>query len=193
MVRRIIISFLIVMAIFFSNSAEAEITIVGQNNPTVDIQAVQKAVDQGGTVFLKGTFDFGNEGRVNITKDVKIVGETNNGGKPVTKIKGGFWTFHSPLPAKLPPEVPGPKITIQGIHFDGALWAPVYLAFSSGATISNNKTTNIRPKAMDEPIFGKPGLNMPARDYLFTSLCSTIETRKYIPNALHWKSNYRRQ
>ena len=63
-----------VMAIFSFNSAEAQITIVGQNNPAVDIQAVQKAVDQGGTVNLKGTFDFGDKGRVNITKDVKIVG-----------------------------------------------------------------------------------------------------------------------
>ena len=148
MVRRLIISLFTVMAIFSFTSAEAQMTIVGQNNPTIDVQAVQRAVDQGGTINLKGTFDFGNEGRVNITKDVKLIGETDNGGKPVTKIKGGFWTFHSPLPAKLPPEVQGPKITIQAIHFDGALWTPIYLAYSSGATIANNKMTNIRPKVM---------------------------------------------
>ncbi len=71
MVRRIIISLFMVVAIFSFTPVEAQITIVGQNNPTVDIQAVQKAVDQGGTINLKGTFDFGNEGRVNITKDVQ--------------------------------------------------------------------------------------------------------------------------
>ena len=185
MVRRMIISLFIVMAICSFISAEAQITIVGQNNPTVDIQAVQKAVDQGGTVNLKGTFDFGNEGRVNITKDVKIVGETDNGGKPVTKVKGGFWTFHSPLPAKLPPEAPGPKITIQSIHFDGALWAPVYLAYSNGAMMSNNKMTNIRPKVMDIPIFGKPGLNMQQGIVCHPGYAQTpMETRKYIPNAI---------
>ncbi len=183
MVRRILISLFMVIAILSFNSAEAQITIVGQNNPTVDIQAVQRAVDQGGTVNLKGTFDFGNEGRANITKDVKIIGETDNGGKPVTKVKGGFWTFHSPLPAKLPPEAPGPKITIKDIHFDGGLWAPVYLAYSSGATISNNKMTNIRPKAMGgQLVFGKPGLNMQQGIICHPGYGQTWETRKYIPD-----------
>lgn len=173
---------LIVLASFVS--VQAQITVVGQNNPAVDIQSIQKAVDQGGIINLKGTFDFGNEGRVNITKDVKIIGETNNGGKPVTKIKGGFWTFHSPLPAKLPPEAPGPKITIQSIHFDGALGIPIHLAHSSGATISNNKITNVRPKLMDEPVFGKPGLNRQQGIACLSNYVQPIETRKYIPNAI---------
>jgi hypothetical protein len=182
MVRRLIISLFMVVAIFSFTPAIAQIIVVGQNNPSIDIQAVQTAVSQGGSVLLKGNFDFGTEGRVNITKDVKIEGEKDNKGTPITKIKGGFWTFHSPLPAKLPPEAPGPKITIQGIHFDGALWAPIYLAFSSGATISNNKTTNIRPKATDEPIFGKPGLNRQQGIVCNPGYAQPIETRKYIPN-----------
>lgn len=187
MVRRIIFSLFMVMVIFSFNSAEAQITIVGQNNPAVDIQAAQKAVDQGGTVNLKGTFDFGNEGRVNITKDVQIIGETNDKGTPITKIKGGFWTFYSPLPAKLPPESPGPKITIQTIHFDGALYAPILLAYCNGATISNNQMTNVKPKLMDVPIFGKPGLYMQQG-----ILCSTVYTQPRdikgdIPNAITGK------
>ena len=182
MVRRIIVSLFMGIIIFSLPTAEAQITIIGQKNPAVDIQAIQKAVDQGGTINLKGTFDFGNEGRANITKDVQIIGETNDKG-PVTKIKGGFWTFHSPLPAKLPPEAPGPKITIQGIHFDGALWTPIYLAYSSGATVSNNKMTNIRPKSMDTPIFGKPGLNMQQGIVCHPGYAQIqMETRKYIPN-----------
>ena len=85
---------------------------------------------------MEGTFDFGDKGRVNITKDVKIVGEADNKGSPLTKLKGGLWTLHSPLPAQLPPEIPGPKITIQNIHFDGALWTPIHLAYSSGTIIT---------------------------------------------------------
>jgi|GEM_PF-6910552 len=46
---RIIILLFLGMTIFSFNSAEAQMTIVGQNNPFVDIQAIQKAVDQGGT------------------------------------------------------------------------------------------------------------------------------------------------
>jgi hypothetical protein len=179
---RLIILFFLAMAIFSFHSAEAQIMIVGQNNPTIDIGAIRKAIDQGGTVSLKGTFDFGNEGRVNITKDVKIVGEADSKGNPVTKITGGYWTFHSPLPSSLPPEVPGPKITIQSIHFDGALWAPIYLAHSSGANIADNKITNIRPKYSDEPIFGKPGLHRQGGIICFPGLAQPIQTRKYIPN-----------
>lgn len=139
--------------------ADQPLTIFGQNNPSTDIQAVQMAVDQGGTILLKGTFDFGDKGRVNIGRDVKILGETDSKNTFLTKIKGGCWTFHSPLPAKLPPEIPGPKITIQSIHFDGALWCPIHLAYSSGAAINGNKITNVRPIPSPFPIFGKEGLN----------------------------------
>ena len=185
MLRRILIVVLFVSGIMnaFAFDAEPQQTIVGQNNSAVDLQAVQKAVDQGGTILLKGAFDFGDKGRVDIRKDVNIVGEADDKGSPLTKIKGGFWTFHSPLPAQLPPETPGPKITIQNIHFDGALWTPIYLAYSSGATITKNKMTNIRPQAADEPIFGKPGLNRQQGISCSPGYVQPRETRKYIPNA----------
>jgi hypothetical protein len=160
-----------------------QITIVGQNNPAVDVQAVQKAVDQGGTTNLKGTFDFGDKGRVNIIRDVKIIGETNHHGRPITKIKGGYWTFHSPLPSMLPPEVPGPRITIQNIYFDGALHVPILLSYCSGATVSNNKIRNIRPIAIDGQIFGKSGLNNQQGIICSPLFAQPLETRKYIPNA----------
>jgi len=123
---------------------------------------------------------------VNIIKDVKIIGETDNKGTPATKIKGGFWTFFSPLPAKLPPEAPGPKITIQAIHFDGALWTPIYLAYSSGATITKNKMTNVRPQVA-EMRFG-PSAGKTADFYRQQGiLCNPDfaqpwQTRKYIPD-----------
>ncbi len=181
MVRRILISLFMVVAFFSFNSADAQVMVVGQNNPSVDIQAIQKAVDQGGIVNLKGTFDFGNEGRVKITKDVQIIGETIPG--PLTKIKGGFWTLHSPLPTQLPPTAPGPKITIKSIHFDGSLGNAIHLAYSSGATITGNKITNIRPKAADFPIFGKTGLN-----YQHGIFCGTAYVQrppKYIPDTFN--------
>jgi hypothetical protein len=138
--------------------AQIQKAITGQNNPAIDPQAVQAAVAEGGSIVLKGTFDFGEKGSVTITKDVDIVGEADNKGSTMTKIKGGFWTFHSPLPSQLPPEVPGPKITIQNIHFDGASWCPIYLAYCSGATIADNKMTNLRPVPLPVPIFGKTGV-----------------------------------
>jgi hypothetical protein len=127
-------------------SQNIDLTVEGQNNPEQDIKAIQEAVDKGGVILLRGMFDFGDEGRVNIKNDVKLVGEVDNENIPLTKINRGFWSFHSPLPSKeSPPEVPGPKITIQGIHFDGAMWTPIFLAYTSGADISNNKITNVIP------------------------------------------------
>ena len=51
------------------------VAVEGKNDPAVDVQAVQKAVDRGGTVLLKGRFYFGDKGSVTITKDVNVLGE----------------------------------------------------------------------------------------------------------------------
>jgi len=42
-----------------------------------------------------------------------------------------------------PPQAPGPKITIKNIHFDGAIWTPIHLPYTSGAVISGNKMTKV--------------------------------------------------
>ncbi len=80
--------------------AIAEQTVIGTGNPGQDIANVQAAVDAGGTVLLKGRFNFGPEGRIKITKDIRIKGEFDSVDEPKTKISGGWWTFYSPLPVK---------------------------------------------------------------------------------------------
>jgi hypothetical protein len=123
--------------------------ITGKNNAEYDVKAVQEAVDKGGIVFLKGTFNFGQKGQVKIKNDIEIVGESDSKGRPLTKIMGGFWTFHSPLPTtELPLPGPGPKMKIKSIHFDGATWTPMHFPYTSGAQISGNKITNVQPYAV---------------------------------------------
>jgi len=117
--------------------AEQPLIILGQNNPAIDVPAVQAAVDQGGMVRLKGTFDFGSTGSVVITNDVDIAGEKG------TLVKGGRLTFNAKVPDQLPPVNPGPKVTIRDIHFDGAAHAPINLAYISGAVVRGNKITNV--------------------------------------------------
>ena len=120
--------------------------VTGQNNAEYDVKAIQDAVDKGGTVLLKGTFNFGQKGRVNIKNDIEISGESDKKGRPMTKIMGGFWTFHSPLPSTdLPLPGPGPKVKIKNIYFDGAVWTPMHFPYTSGAEISGNKITNVQP------------------------------------------------
>jgi hypothetical protein len=132
--------------------------VTGNNNPELDVKAVQDAVDKGGSVLLKGTFNFGQKGQVKIINDIEIVkiindieimGENDSKGRPLTKIMGGFWTFHSPLPTtELPLPGPGPKMKIKSIHFDGATWTPMHFPYTSGAQISGNKITNVQPFAI---------------------------------------------
>lgn len=133
-------------SIMAAQSESYDSVVMGKGDPKVDVMAVQEAVDKGGTVLLKGRFNFGQKGRVNIKNDIEIMGEGDSKGRHLTKIMGGFWTFHSPLPStELPLPGPGPKIKIENIHFDGAVWTPIHFPYASGAEISGNKITNVQP------------------------------------------------
>jgi len=54
--------------------AQEPAVMVGTGDPRRDVAAVQAAVDRGGTVVLKGTFDFGDRGRVLVRRSVSISG-----------------------------------------------------------------------------------------------------------------------
>jgi hypothetical protein len=180
MLRKIILSIFFVAGLLALevHSVNAQQTVIGQDNPAVDVQAVQAAVSQGGEILLKRTFDFGEKGSVTISKDVKIVGERDSQTIPITKIKGGFRTFLSPLPAQLPPQAPGPKIAIQDIHFDGTQAFPIYIAYCSGATITGNKITNVLPFVVT------PQMNVSAGILVGTNWIQPAATRKYQPGAV---------
>jgi hypothetical protein len=119
---------------------EAQPTIVtGQGDATKDLPAVQAAVSAGGRVKLVGTFDFGADGKVVITRDVAI-----SGGDGAT-VKGGRMSFYSPLPGAVAPAVPGPAISIQNLTFDGPLWTPIHVAYARSASIRHNRIRNVKP------------------------------------------------
>jgi hypothetical protein len=156
--------------------------VTGKGSSEYDIKAVQEAVDKGGTVLLKGTFNFGQKGRVNIKNDIEIIGETDINGRPMTKIKGGFWTFHSPLPTtELPLPGPGPKMKIKNIHFDGATWTPIHFAYTSRAEISGNKITNVRPHGIPYKWPGGEKLSFSAGALLGTRY---VHRDKILPGAV---------
>ncbi len=180
MFRREILSIFLIagLSVLGVHSVNAQQIVIGQDDPAVDVQAVQAAVSLGGEILLKGIFDFGERGSVTLTKDVEIIGERDPQGDPTTKIKGGFRTFFSPLPPQLPPQVPGPNITIQGIHFDGTQAFPIYLAYCSGATIKENKITNVRPIVINPPMKFSFGIKVG------TNWIQPTATRKYQPGAI---------
>ena len=94
--------------------AAPTVVVVGSKDPLVDVPAVQAAVDRGGTVILRGTFDFGTDsgnfivvpGRTGAAqdakgkstvfvyqKDVTILGERGPKGELLTVVKNGMPAF----------------------------------------------------------------------------------------------------
>jgi hypothetical protein len=111
-----------------------------------DVQNVQTAIDNGGSVLLKATnatgqptaFNFGPAtlagSGVNLNTDVTILGEQV--GQITTTIKGGFIPILGLVPV---------ESTIQGINFDGPLDSPIALFSSTGANILDNHITGVVP------------------------------------------------
>ena len=128
--------------------ARGQTVVIGQNNANLDVPAVQAAVDQGGSVLLVGTFDFGEAGRVLLRNDVEICGTVDESGAPLTTIRRGEWTFHTPYPdpSSLPPAQPGPKVAIHDIHFVEARGTAIHLAYSGGASLHHNVINEMRAR-----------------------------------------------
>lgn len=149
-------------------AAFAQVVIVGQSDPAVDVPAVQAAVDQGGSVVLVGTFDFGDTGRVLLRRDVAISGEADASGTPTTTILRGDWTFFSPLPSPMPPAQPGPVISVQSINFREPRGVAIHLAYCGGAQIRGNKVSEIR-RRLFTTFFRRAGVLIGPRDALVTT------------------------
>lgn len=131
--------------VFVSSATAQEKVVFGTNNPFVDVPAVQSAVDLGGTVILKGTFDFGTDAGNHIIvpgrtypaedakgkstvfiyqKDVTIVGDTDEDGHPLTIIKNGmppFWIgWDGQVSRSMPPGVEGVDFGTEIFPVDAA-------------------------------------------------------------------------
>ena len=119
--------------------------VYGANNPAVDVLAVQAAVDQGGLVILKGTFDFGSDagnhmivpGRLYPDQDLKgkstvfiykknvtILGVTDKKGNLMTVVKNGmppFWMGWDGNVTRTPPSgVEGVDYGVESFPQDAA-------------------------------------------------------------------------
>jgi hypothetical protein len=120
--------------------------VYGQNDAGLDVSAVQAAVDRGGTVLLRGTFDFGASGRVVLKTDVDISGETDDSGSPTTTIRRGEWTFFTPYPSSFSDLAPGPRVAIHGIKFVESSGTAIHLAYSGGALVHHNVINQVQAR-----------------------------------------------
>ncbi len=136
--------------IFFMNltlPALADQTVVGTGNPAMDVANIQKAVDLGGIIVLRGQFDFGAEGRIKITRDTRIRREKSPSGELKTIITGGFWTFYCPLPVPgATPAGAGPIVAVHAIHFHRAKGTPLHFPFTGGLDVRGCTVTDVKPQ-----------------------------------------------
>jgi hypothetical protein len=144
----------VVAAVILFGTVGAPAPSAGARPPTIavvhptgmhpdDAEAVQAAVDHGGTVRLEAVdlagvptaFDFGpaavGGAIVNLTQDVEIIGAR---GVHPTTIRGGFLPFFG---------VASTSTRIEGITFDGPLLSAAVFIRSTGAAFVGNHVTGV--------------------------------------------------
>lgn len=141
-----LVLFCMSIALLPATPARAETVVTATGDPAQDVPNVQKAVERGGDVLLKGHFRFGPTGRVNIRKSVAIRGEVDSLDLPVTRITGGHWTLYTPLPVPgAPPAKKGPLVSVRDLHFNKAMGTPLHFPYISGLMVDNITVENLLP------------------------------------------------
>jgi len=126
---------------FFPNESMAsKLLVEGQDNPAVDLPAIQAAVSNYDIVELKGTFDLGvstipGVASVVISKGTRILGKKDEyGDKPL--IKGGYFAFMV-LSAE--------DVVIENLHFYDSGGVGLYIgqvAKNARIEVKENEFTN---------------------------------------------------
>jgi hypothetical protein len=126
--------------------------VVGTGDPAIDVPAVQVAVDQGGTVVLKGHFSFGapptkpvapaltaapRAAEVRVSRAVRIIGADAGGAMPT--IDGGTIPFYV--------EARDSAVTIRGLRFVRPIFSAVLVDAVDGLEIASNRIEGLQPFA----------------------------------------------
>lgn len=129
--------------------AAAQTLVQGTGNPSVDIPAVQAAVNQGGQVILQGHFSFNlpptvptplpsagfPSATILIAKAVSISGVGI--GDFMTSIEGGTIPFYI--------DAPGAAVSIQGLRFIDPTVSAILAYAATGLTIASCKIEGVVP------------------------------------------------
>ena len=120
--------------------SHGQIVIIGHENPDVDAQAVQDAVDNYDTVVLKGVFNFGTS-VVQISKSVVVRGEGRDNDVPSTVIYKKGWRFPSAeFDSVFMVDGEG-EVTIENIHFTDFNHICIWGVQCDSLNLKNNRIT----------------------------------------------------
>ena len=117
------------------------VVVEGQNDSTVDPQAVQDAVDFYDQVLLRGSFNFGSS-KVRISQSVVIKGEGRKNDTPATTIYKQGWRFpFTDFDAILEIHNEAADVTIENIHFTDFNHTCILGLQCNSLKIGNNRMT----------------------------------------------------
>ena len=119
-----------------------QITIIGRENPEIDAQIVQDAVDNFDEVIMRGIFNFGPSS-VQISRSVVIRGEGRENDIPTTTIYKRGWRFpiREFLDSVFKVEGEGADVTIDNLHFTDFNGACILGTRGNNLYIKNNRIT----------------------------------------------------
>ncbi|MFC2046169.1 hypothetical protein ACFLTC_01435, partial [Chloroflexota bacterium] len=151
MVAVVLMALLVVASAPPAAGAQYDIVVIGSNDPDLDVNKVQWAVDNYNRILLKGTFDFGDWGTVAVTRDVEIHGEKSRNVYN-TKIIGGQIPFLVGSSATGPYEffnnpdalVPVNSFAIRDISFENAMVAVGVASCHGDVRITGNEVVDGR-------------------------------------------------
>jgi hypothetical protein len=126
--------------------------VIGQNNATADVTAVQQAIDAGGTVVLHGTFNFTDVSLpaplgsrvILVTDAVTIRGQD-------APILGGGSAATTGQQAVFFIDVPGLDVAVDGLRFVGPYNAAIRVKRSGGLRIANCYVDGLTPSRVATP------------------------------------------
>lgn len=139
------------IAVAWAGAAAAQIVIVGTGDPTVDVPAVQAAVDRGGDVILQGHFSFDSAptivpelpgfalATIRISTEVTISGTEDDDGA-LTTIQGGQVPFEI--------EARGSSVTIQRLHFVHPRIEAIDVSAVSGLSVRSCRIEGVEPASV---------------------------------------------
>jgi hypothetical protein len=117
------------------------VVVVGRENPEIDVQAVQDAVDNYDEVMLRGRFNFGPS-MVNISRSVIVKGEGRENDVPTTNIYKKGWRFpFTEFDSVFKVDGKDIEVTIENIRFTDFNHACIWGNQCGSQNIENNVVT----------------------------------------------------
>src|SRR5258705_9590323 len=129
-------------------AAAAPVVVTGTGNPSVDVPAVQAAVDRGVHVVLTGRLSFDTapskpagtiySRMVTVSRGVTISGSRDKNGE-MPAIEGGF------IPLFV--DAQGSRVTIRGLRFVRPKAAAIWVYAVNGLVIAGSRFERVEPSA----------------------------------------------